>query len=205
MTRVGYTVLRVLDQGRLPLRRLHAERLGKGALEPLSTFAQTATAGLYRATWDGAHLVTTPRGPSRLREGLPTRLVVSPFATERGRFPKPAPPSPYDAVRLDGVVTLLTDPASTELYESCVAGLVAWDGRNLVVPREGAPAVASVAERAIVEHLAPRHATLEVASDWALLLVNAAAGTCAPSLPGRAPFPPEARARLDALLASEDV
>jgi hypothetical protein len=204
MTAHGYTVFRVLDGGRLPLRRLHAERLGRDAGQPLARFATTATPGIYRATWDGERLGTTRRGPSRLTEGLPCRLLVSPFAGARGRFAKPAPPSPYDTVRLDGVVTLLTDLTSTELYESCVAGLVAWDGQGFVVAPADAPAVASVAERAIIEHLAPRHATLEVASGWPLLLVNAAVGTCAPSLPGRAPFPPEARARLDALLASED-
>ncbi|MCU0699373.1 MAG: hypothetical protein MUC96_22950 [Myxococcaceae bacterium] len=204
MTAQGYTVLRVLAGGRLPLRRLHAERLGPGADEALVHFARTASPGLYRATWSGSALTATPRGPSRLREGQPGRFVPSPFIGTVGRFPKPAPPSPYDAVRVEGVVSLLTSADGHELYEACVAGLVAWDGGFVLSP-ENVPAVASVAERAIVERLAPRRATLRAESSWPLLLVNAAVGTCAPALPGRLPFPAEARARLDALLQSEDV
>jgi hypothetical protein len=86
-----------------------------------------------------------------------------------------------------------------------VAGLVAWDGERLVVPPDEAPAVASVAERAVLEHLAPRRAPLWVSADWPLLLVNAAVGTCAVASPGRSPFPAAARARLDDLLRSESV
>ncbi|MDX2015810.1 MAG: hypothetical protein SFW67_36790 [Myxococcaceae bacterium] len=203
MTMPGYTVFRVLDGARLPLRRLHAERLGPGADDALVAFARTASPGLYRATWSGSALTATPRGPSRLREGQPSRFVPSPFVGTVGRFAKPAPPSPYDAVRLDGVVSLLTSADGQELYEACVAGLVAWDG-GFVLPPENAPAVASVAERAIVEHLAPRRAVLRVEAEWPLLLVNAAVGTCAPVISGRRPFPADARARLDALLRSED-
>lgn len=201
----GYTVFRLLEHGVMPLRRLHAERLGPGASAALQVFSADAAPGLYRARWDGSTLTATPRGPSRLRDGLPTRLAVSPFAHLVGRFPKPAPPSPYDSVRLDGVATLLTDPSGTRLYESCVAGLVAWDGERLVVPPEEAPAVASVAERAVLEHLAPCRAPLWVSADWPLLLVNAAVGTCAVASPGRSPFPAAARARLDDLLRSESV
>ncbi len=201
----GYTVFRVLDGGQLPLRRLHAERLGAGATEALASFARAASPGLYRATWNGANFTATARGPSRLREGLPSRYVPSPFIGAVGRFPKPAPPSAYDAVRLEGVVSLLTSADGQAVYEACVAGLVAWDGEGLVLPPEDVPAVASVAERAVVEHLTPRRAPLRVASDWPLLLVNAAVGTCAPLVPGRRPFPADARARLEALLRSEDV
>ncbi|MCA2980921.1 MAG: hypothetical protein INH41_10795 [Myxococcaceae bacterium] len=204
MRESGYSVLRVDDGGRLPLRRLHAERLGPGAGPALARFARRAAPGVYRATWNGEALTVTARGPSRLRDGLPTRLVPSPFAHVRGRFPKPAPPSPYEAVRLDGMVSLLTDEGGHQLYEACVAGLVAWSGAALVLPPEDAPAVASVAERAIAERLSPQRAPLLVSDRWPLLLVNAAVGTCAPAVPGRGAFPADVRARLDALLASED-
>jgi hypothetical protein len=85
----GYTVFRLLEHGVMPLRRLHAERLGPGASAALQVFSADAAPGLYRARWDGSTLTATPRGPSRLRDGLPTRLAVSPFAHLVGRFPKP--------------------------------------------------------------------------------------------------------------------
>ncbi|MDP1918405.1 MAG: hypothetical protein Q8L14_19315 [Myxococcales bacterium] len=205
MTLPGYTVLRVAEDFTIPLMHRHAERLGEGAFAALTHFVSLVVdPGVYRVTWDGRQLSTLRRPASRLSEGMPTRRMVSPMAAQRGRFPKPAPPSPYDGVRLDGVSTLLTNGAGDELYESCSATLVAWDGEGLVLPPEDAPAVASVAEAAIAANEPVRRRPLAADGTWPLLLVNAVAGTCAIDVPGRGIFPADVRARLTALLARED-
>jgi hypothetical protein len=166
----------------------------------LLLFSRHAEPGVYRVTWDGVALSTQVRPPSRLVEGMPTRFVPSPFAGQRGRFAKPTPPSPYDAVRIAGVSSLLTCAAGVELYESCVASVVAWDGASLVLPPDEVPAVASIAEAEVAARFPHRRASILVAGDWPLLLINAVAGTCAPTVAGRAVFPEEVRARLDAAL-----
>lgn len=195
-----FTSLRVTAGHRVPLLDGHLRRLGEDARAALLAFEAAAEPGAYRATWDGSQLRTTPRPPSRLVDGIPTRFAVSPFAEQRGRFPKPAPPSPYDGVRLPGVATLLTDASGEALLEGCVASLVAWDGVTLVLPPADAPAVASVAEAAIAARLPHRRARLLVSAGWPLLLINAVVGTCAPGVEGRARFPEDVRARVDALL-----
>lgn len=197
-----YTVLRVTDQ-RMPLFEEHVQRLGEASRAPLRHFLSQAQGGVYRVTWDGAELKTTRRSDSRLKEGSPTRFVVSPFADRRGRFAKPAPPSPYDGVRVEGVTSLLTDPLGEEIYEACVAGIVAWDGGSLVLPPEEVPAVASVAERRIATQLSPRRARIGVDSDWPILLINAVVGTCKVNIPGRGSFPATVRAHLDVVLQRE--
>lgn len=198
-----FTALKVTEPGGVPLFEGHVRRLGEASRGALRHFAALAQAGVYRVSWDGSQLTTKLRGPSRLVEGMPTRLVISPFAGRRGRFPKLSPPSPYDGVRVAGVSSLLTDAAGEELYEACVASLVAWDGATLVLPPEEVPAVASVAEAELAARLPFRRARLLVAADWPLLLINAVAGTCAVNVPGRPPFPPEVRAGLDAVLRAE--
>ena len=201
----AYTVLRVAEDFSVPLLHRHAARLGDGAFAALRHFVSLVVdPGVYRVTWDGRQLSTLRRPASRLREGMPTRRRVSPMANERGRFPKPAPPSAYDAVRLDGVSTLLTSQAGDAFYEACSATLVAWDGTSLVLPPEDVPAVASIAEAAIAANEPVQRRTLATEGSWPLLLVNAVAGTCAIDVPGRHAFPAEVRARLTALLAKED-
>ena len=196
-----YTVLRVTEEG-VPLFEEHVQRLGETSRAPLRHFVTQAQGGVYRVTWDGAELKTTRRSDSRLKEGSPTRFVVSPFADRRGRFAKPAPPSLYDGVRVEGITSLLTDPLGEEIYEACVAGIVAWDGASLVLPPEDVPAVASVAERRIVTQLSPRRARVLVESDWPILLINAVVGTCKVKIAGRGSFPATVRAHLDVVLTS---
>jgi len=195
-----YTVLRVTERAQVPLLARHLERLGPEAADAARAFLASAAAGIYRLSWQAGALQTSLRPASRLVEGMPTRLVVSPFAHHHGRFPKPAPPSPYDNVRLDGVATLLTSADGRWLYESCAASIVAWNGAALVVPPEDVPGVASVAEAQVVDRLTPRRAPLAADSEWPLLLINAVVGTCAVDIPGRAPFPVDVRTRLDALV-----
>ena len=198
-----YTVLRVTQASGVPLFEGHVRRLGESSRGALRHFASQTGAGIYRVTWDGTQLTTSLRPASRLVEGMPTRLVVSPFADQHGRFAKPPPPNPYDRVRVEGISSHLTDAAGVELYEACVASIVAWDGKSLVLPPEDVPAVASLAEAAVAARLSPRRGRLLVASDWPLLLINAVVGTCAVQVPGRASFPAEQRAKLDAVLSAD--
>lgn len=195
-----YTVLAVTPAG-VPLFEKHARRLGLSSRPSLLRFVKSAAPGVYRVTWTGAALLTEARGASRLVEGIPTRVLVSPYAALRGRFAKPAPPNRYEAVRVPGVATLLTSEDGAQLYESCSAALVAWDGAGLVLPPLEAPGVRSLAEEAVVEALPHRRAALLVASDWPLLLINAVAGACAIDVPGRAAFPPDERERIASVLS----
>lgn len=197
------TLLRLEPGGRVRLLKRHAHRLGDGALEPLRRFSTSAAPGVYRATWEHERLSTEARPGSRLFDGIPVRLVVSPFADGRGRFPKPGPGSAYEGVRLPNVASLLTDPARTELFEACVAALVAWDGSTLVLPPLEAPGVDSLAERALASALEHRRAPIPAEGDWPLLLVNAVIGTCAPTTT-RAPFPADVRRAIEAVLERED-
>lgn len=197
-----FTALRLTGAGGIPLFEGHVRRLGEESRGALRHFASHAAEGVYRVSWDGSQLTTTLRRPSRLVEGMPTRFAVSPFAGQRGRFPKPGPPSPYDGVRVEGLSTLLTDATGEELYEGCVASVVAWDGASLVLTPEDVPAVASVAEAELAARCPVRRARILVKGDWPLLLINAVAGTCQPTIPGRAPFPAEQRAKLDAVLTA---
>lgn len=197
------TLLRLVPGGRIPLLQRHARRLGEGALEPLRRFSDHSGPGVYRATWERERLTTEARPASRLFEGIPVRLEVSPFANARGRFPKPGPGSAYDGVRRSGVATLLTDVSGAELFEGCVAALVVWDGSTLVLPPLDVPGVDSLAEGAIAATLPHRRAPIPATGDWPLLLVNAVFGTCAPTTT-RAPFPADLRQAIDALLERED-
>jgi hypothetical protein len=197
---VRFTALRLTRAGGVPLFEGHVRRLGEDSRGALRHFASLSAEGVYRVSWDGKQLTTTLRRPSRLVEGMPTRFAVSPFAGQRGRFPKPGPPSPYEGVRVEGVATLLTDATGEELYEACVASVVAWDGQSLVLVPEDVPAVASVAEAELAAKCAVRRARILVKSDWPLLLINAVA-TCEPNLAGRAPFPADQRALIDRLLS----
>ncbi len=90
-----------------------------------------------------------------------------------------------------------------EIYEACVAGIVAWDGWSLVLPPVEAPAVASVSEARIAAQLEHRRARIRVDGDWPILLINAVVGTCKLNIPGRGSFPATVRAHLDVTLMKE--
>jgi hypothetical protein len=210
---VRYTTLRIVPEGVVLLAE-HRRRLapeGAAGVRAFDRFLATAAPGVWSVRLDGAALTATARAGSRLFDGVPLRRRPSPFARAEtaapgagGPFPKPAPPCPYDAVRADGVLTLLSDADGSELWEACVAALVGWsesDG-GLVLPPKGRPRVASVAEAALARALPVRHAPLRWADDLPLAAVNAVAGPCPLELPGRAPFPVAARVALAAVLAA---
>jgi len=199
-----YTSLRVTDAG-VVLFEAHLARLA-GAdptmREPFERWAETAPPGVYVVRGSGGQLSVEARAGSRLVEGIPIRFLPSPFAAQRGPFIKPAPPSPYDSVRTQGLATLLTDAGGAEVYESCAASVLAWDGATVVAVPDHAPRVASVAEACVLAAVPHRRARLAVGATWPLLLVNAVAGVIEPSAPGRDRFPPALRARLAQAIAA---
>lgn len=196
MAPLPYTVLRVVEAG-VVLFDYHRARLadGDGAELAFDAFAARAAPGLYVLRGVGpGELSVTERPASRLADGQPTRLLVSPIAHLAGPQRKVPSPSPWDAVREAGVATLLTTADGAEVLESCVASVLAWDGQRLVAPPEDRPRVASTFERWLVENAGAVRAPVSVAARWPLLLANAVAGPCVPAQPV-AP-PPEVVARL---------
>lgn len=163
-------------------------------------FSADALPGVYALRWEPGGLVVETRPASKLRDGIPVRYLPSPFASIRGRFPKPPPPA-YGEVRMPGVATLLTDPTGHEIYEACVATVIAWNGRSWVLSPADRPRVDSVAEAVLREALPVVEAPIPVDSDWPLALINAVVGACFLLCPGRLDMPSSAKAELEVALA----
>ncbi|MBI4081599.1 MAG: hypothetical protein HY423_03205 [Candidatus Lambdaproteobacteria bacterium] len=198
-----YTTLRVTERG-VALRSLHRRRLGAGdgwRREVFEAFLRNAAPGTYAVWLDAQGLGWRPREGSLLNEGTPVRLLVSPCADRHERFPKPRPPSAYDAVRAPGVATLLTSADGGEMLESCVAAVLGWDGARFLHPPDDRPRVWSIAETAVRENLPVRAVPLLVAAELSLVLINAVKGPCQVALPGRPPMPQDALDRLARLFA----
>ena len=198
-----FTALRVTEAG-VVLYDAHRRRLTAtddryGAC--FDAWAALATPGIYAICARDGALEIEARPASRLFEGIGVRYVPSPFRTSRGAFAKPPPPSPYAGVRVPDLASLLTDEAGEVLYESCAASIFAWDGATLVAVPEETPRVASVAEACIAAALPHRRAPIPLASSWPLVLTNAAAGVCQPSIPGRGALPEDVRRAMEAALA----
>jgi hypothetical protein len=169
----------------------HVERLapeGVAGLAAFARFAREAAPGVYSIVLADAELRAERRSGSQLVEGMPVRLGVSPFASQRGAFPKPGPASAYDGVRLPGVATLLTSSDGSEIFESCVAAVLGWDGTHFVGVPEDRPRVASVAEAAVRATLPFVRSPLRTGDRLPLILLNAVAGPCTVSA-GRPPVP----------------
>lgn len=199
-----YTLLRVTEPGVVlldyHLRRLGADQPGPGR-EALLAFLAGARPGVWAVWLEGGAVRAEARPGSRLADGMPVRLLPSPLGPGSGLVAKPASPGPYDAVRADGVATVLTSPDGSEIWEACCAAVIGWDGAHLLVLPSDRPRVWSTAEAAVREHLPVVEARLPVDSPMPLLLVNAVKCTCAPDIPGRGRFPADIRARIDRLLA----
>jgi hypothetical protein len=202
---VSYTLLRVTEAG-VVLLDYHLRRLQLGtdaaARAKFLQFASKASPGVW-AVWStsSGEIRVEPRGASRLRDGMPVRFLPSPIADRHGTVEKAPSPSPYDAVRQEGVATLLTSPDGREVWEACSAAVVAWDGESIVCPPEDRPRVGSTSETALSEHLPVRRAPI-AASSRALLLVNAVKGTCALAAPHSEDFPTGVRRDIEKLFAS---
>jgi len=188
---VRYTLLRVTADG-VVLRDLHAQRLapeGGPALAAFARFAADAAPGVYAVRCSGDDIAAEARAGSRLFDGIPVRVARSPFADRAGPFPKPAPPCAYDAVRADGVATLLTSADGAAILETCSSAVLGWDGERFLCVPGDRPRVWSTAEQAVRAHLPFGEAALPAAGAAPLLLVNAVKGPCTVTAPGRAPFP----------------
>ena len=201
-----YTLLKVTESG-VVLLEYHLRRLGlsdgeRTARKVFAHFLREAPAGVWAVrvvAFDG--IEATRRPGSRLFDGMPTRLAPSPIASHAGTIPKPASPSPFDAVRLPGVATLLTSPNGREIYEACSASVIGWDGAQLVCVPSDRPRVWSTTEAAIREHLQVREGPIGVES-MPILLVNAVKGTCAVAGPSSLSFPEKVRGDIEALLVT---
>lgn len=199
---MSWTVLRVVDEG-VVLRDFHAARFA-GESAPVRAsferFAAESVPGIYALEAAGGVLHVHARSASRLVDGMPVRLVVSPLQAHAGPRAKAPPPGPYASVRVDGVCTLLTSPDGTELYESCTASLVAWNGAQLVLVPADRPRVASTSEAALRAFGTCASRPLWCASAEPLAVVNAVKGCCRIDVPGRDGFPQAAVARVDEVL-----
>lgn len=189
-----YTLLRVTEGG-IVACDAHVSRL-RGS-RPFSRLCRALAVGVWAVWADGQDARFEARGESRLSDGMPVRLAVSPIAGTDGPIVKPAPPSPYDGVRVPGVATLLTTRDGAEILEACSAAVVGWDGDRFVHVPDDRPRVWSTAEATLRATLPFRSRPLRPAEDLPLVLVNAVRGTCAVDLPGRVPFPAEARRALE--------
>ncbi len=198
-----YTLCRVTGGG-VVLWDYHARRLeveaDPVAREAFLRFGRDAAPGVWAIWTEPGGMRAEPRPGSRLRDGMPARMLPSPVLDRAGSLPKSCSPSGYDRVRLDGVATLLTSADGRETLEACCAAVVGWDGGRIVCPPRRRPRVWSTAEAAIRDHLLTREAEIPTSCD-ALLLVNAVAGTCALAEPHSRSFPPEIRQRIEALFA----
>jgi hypothetical protein len=201
---MGYTLLKVTAAG-IVLRDYHARRLTDSPASRAAWrhVAAAMTPGVW-AVWTDAdgRWHTEPRDGSRLYDGIVTRQLPSPIGPPAVVTPKPRPPCAYDAVRRNGMATLLTDPGGVEIYEACVAAVVGWDGHRIVSVPAGRPRVWSTAEWAVREHLAVREAPIRAGGDLSLLLLNAVKGCCELSAPGRPPFPAAVRREIEQLFDS---
>ena len=187
---MSFTTLRVSARGVIFFED-HATRLGRPYRRAFERFASHAQQGVYALHGHGsAELEVEQRTGSRLElPGLEVKRAVSPVLEHRAPFAKPPSPSEYDAVRSPAAVTLLTDAAGSEIYEACIAAVIAWDGDSLVLVPSDRPRVLSVAEAFVARNFSHRRAPIRVDGDWGLLLVNAA-GSLSPDFLGRQAFDP---------------
>ncbi len=183
---MSYTTLRVSALG-VVLFEEHAARLGPALLPAFERFAASATQGVYSLRANGDALDVERLSGSRLQRAFRLRTAVSPMLTQEGPFPKPRPPSAYDSVRVEKTVTLLTDAAGEEIYESDIASVMAWDGTSLVMVPSDRPRVMSVAEAFVARRFSHRREPIRTDGHWGLLLINAVA-VVAPPAGGRRPF-----------------
>lgn len=186
-----WTALRVVPAGVVffddHLRRLGPA--GPAVAERFRAFARDASPGAFvlRAVGDDLEVESFT---SSMRDDAPVRTCVSPFADRTGAFPKPARPSPYHSLRVPGTVTLLTSADGRELFETCTAALLGWDGARLVLVPRDRPRVDATSERFLARAFDCVRRPISSDGDEPLVAINAVKGTCTLAT-GRAPFPVE--------------
>jgi hypothetical protein len=173
---MSYTLLRVVEAG-VVLREGHRARFdacGASVLASFDAFCTEAAPGIYALRADGEALRVTTRDRSAVSAGMPIGFAPSPYFGV-GDFPKPAPPCPYDDVRIDGVCTFLTDDLGDEVIEACRGVALAFVGGAFVRAGSRFSRVTSVAE-AFLAQSGVRAQRLEptFAGPWAV--ANAVAG-----------------------------
>lgn len=188
---MSFTTLRVCARGVIFFEE-HAHRLGPAYRSAFRRFAHNAAEGIYALRGVGGDELAVERrdGSRLLQPALEVKTAISPMLNHNAPFAKPPSPSPYDAVRSKTTVTLLTDAKGDEIYEACIAAVMAWDGDSLVLVPEDRPRVLSVAEAFVARNFSHRRAAIHAAGDWGLLLINAAGELAPASVPNRRVFDP---------------
>ncbi len=193
----------IVNEAGVVLYDYHLWRLKSETPEVRQAFQQfcsQALPGVYRATINENQIEIVTRSSSQLFDGMPVRYRVSPFwGKSSGWFPKPSSPCAYDEMRVSGMATLLTCSQGKEIWESCSASLVGWDGDCYILAPEKLPRVASVSEQAIKDNLLWKEATMGVEETIPLALINAVKGVCVPHIAGRESFPAKAKAKIEDL------
>ncbi len=187
-----YTLLRKTPDG-IVLCVYHERRLGlqRGTLlfDEFVQFSRRAEPGVWAVWLDDQGIRVEIRPESRLRDGMETRLVVSPVGNHKGTMPKGAVLEAYNSVRVPGIATLLTSQDGREIYEACSAAVLGWDGAEVVCVPNDRPRVDSTSETAIREHVTHVERPIPVGAIMPLLLVNAVKGTCTVASPSRGQYP----------------
>lgn len=190
---MSFTTLKINDNGVL-LYSLHEERFrkaGNEAVQAYRKFATNAVPGVYNLYWDGKHLLVKTREGSSLFDGMPVRYRVSPIANMKNRIDKPMPPSIYTGLVELNISTLLTSADGKEIFESCRASVVAWNGKNIIRVPDDRPAVMSTMEQLLSKVTNVMEEPIVADSDYPIALVNAVKCICTVSMEGRNEFPAE--------------
>lgn len=202
---MSFTTLKINDAGVL-LYDKHEQRFlnaGEDALKAYKQFAKDAKPGAYTLNWDGKNLLIKVRGESTLFDGMPVRFMASPIANLNTRIDKPMPPSIYTNLVELTISTLLTSADGKEIYESCRASVIAWNGKNIVRVPNDRPAVNSTMEMLLHEMPNVVEEPIMKDSDYPIALVNAVKCTCTIAVEGRKEFPKEQLEKIkEAYLAS---
>ncbi len=202
---MSFTTLKINDNGVL-LYSQHEQRFriaGNDALKAYRQFAAEAAQGVYNLVWDGKNVLVKVRDESTLFDGMPVRYMISPIAHLKNRIDKPMPPSIYSSFVELAISTLLTSSDGKEIYESCRASVIAWNGKNIIRVPDNRPAVKSTMEMFLKEMPNVIEEPILKDSDYPIALVNAVKCTCTISVEGRKEFPAKQLEKIkEAYLAS---
>jgi hypothetical protein len=173
---MSYTLLRVVEAG-VVLREGHRRRFeacNTRILDAFDAFCMEAPEGIYALRAEGTELRVARRERSAVREGMAMGFAPSPYFGV-GDFAKPAPPCPYDEVRIDGVCTFLTDDLGDEVIEACRGVALAFVDGAFVRAGSRFARVESVSESFLVgAGVRAQRLASTFAGPWAI--ANAVAG-----------------------------